>query len=322
MKRPSLGIVVVLLAAVAVLYGLNRLTSRAEQSEQLPVPQEASASEQKPEHVPAVALGSGKGNTLGNPDAKVRVVAVVPLGVECHMQTIQILQEIAKADPKRVRVEIYDMNSSKGQQELASHGVHCASVFVNGKNQWKIKQDGKERTVICMRKPNDPMSTYNSTDLIEVVHQEMARQYGKGFEPAVLQRLRVRGQQIVSGVAATPLLSEPTKGKPKVVVEVLTPSRQASIYTFFADAIEQLQALKKQYGDALSVRVYSLATREGQSRLQALRLTGPAIVINGKTVHELSEPGKGKRKVVTAFASGSYISLTDVKKVIVALLRQ
>lgn len=322
MKRFG-GIVLIIAVAFAALYGLNRWSWRAQEGQELPLPKEEVAQRHHEKSSETEFAAGPVGQPLGDPKAKVRVVAVVPMGVACHMQTMQILQEIAKADPKRVRVEFYDMHSPQGQKELAKHNIHCATVLVNGKFEWKVKRNGKEQTVVCQRKPNEPMSTYNSTDLIEIVHQELQRQYGKGFEPVVLQRLRAKGRQILGIPGATALPEEPSSAKAKVVVEVLAPSRQASIYTLFANTVEALQPLKKRYGEALAIRVYSLMTREGQDRLRALNLSGPAVVINGKTVHELEEPGKGKRQIVTAFGSSSLqFSPEDVKKVVLALLEK
>jgi len=323
MKGSRLGIVVIIAIAFAALYGLNRLSQRAQEGQELPLPEEEVAQSQTSKSQETEFVAGPSGQQLGDPKAKVRVVAVVPMGVACHMQTMQILQEIAKADPERVRVEFYDMNSPQGQKELAKHGIHCATVLVNGKFEWKVKRNGKEQTVVCQRKPNEPMSTYYSTDLIEIVHQELQRQYGKGFEPAVLEKLRKKGRQILGIPGAMTLPEEPVSPKAKVVVEVLTPSQQASIYPLFANTVEALQPLKKRYGEALAIRVYSLTTREGQARLHELNLSGPAVVINGKTVHELEEPGKGKRQIVTAFGSSSLqFTPEDVRKVVLALLKK
>ena len=158
MKGSRLGIVVIIAIAFAALYGLNRLSQRAQEGQELPLPEEEVAQSQTSKSQETEFVAGPSGQQLGDPKAKVRVVAVVPMGVACHMQTMQILQEIAKADPKRVRVEFYDMNSPQGQKELAKHGIHCATVLVNGKFEWKVKRNGKEQTVVCQRKPNEPQN--------------------------------------------------------------------------------------------------------------------------------------------------------------------
>ncbi len=339
MKRSSLGVLAFVIVAVALLYGLSRWSQQLNNppnleealiQEGLP-PKEKGAPKGGVAHEKPVSLASGEGNILGSPDAKVKVAAVVPMGVDCHMQTLAVLREIAKAEPKRVRVEMYDMNSPEGQKVLAKHGVHCASVFVNGKSEFIVKVNGVEKHIVCQKKPNVP-GAYFSTDLIEVVHQELQRQYKKGFDPKTLQKLRVKGNQILGvqggipfgfAITGTPPPSEPTGKKAKVVVEVLMPGQQAPIHTLFANTVETLNALKKRYGDALGVQVYPLMTPEGQAKLRALKLSGPAVVINGKTTHQITEPGKGKRVVVTEFGKSERLfTPTEVKQVVVAYLQQ
>lgn len=264
-------------------------------------------------------------NVLGPPDAKVKVIAVVPLGIDCHLQTIRILREIAKVEPKRVRVEIYDMSSPQGQRTLSRYGQHCASVFVNGKIDFTIKVNGKERNIYCQRQPNTPMSTYNSTDLIEVVHLELERAYKKGFDAKALQQLRARGKQIMMGISGIdfPQLDVPPGKKAKVVAEVLMPSEQAPFYRMFAETVKALKAVKDRYPDALAVRIFSLMTKEGQERLRQLQLFAPAIVINGKTLHEIPVPKKGKQIISTAFGQGSRLfTPSDVEKVVLYYLQK
>lgn len=336
MKRSSLGVLAFLAVAVALLYGLSRWSQRL--SDQGRAAEEAFVREllegEKKAHKETekpVALTSGKGNILGPANAKVQVIAVVPMGVECHMQTIEVLREIAKADPKRVRVEIYDMNSSQGQQVLGKHGVHCATVFVNDKFEFKVKVNGTEKYIVCQKKPNVP-GAYFSTDLIEIVHQELQKHYKKGFDPKTLQKLRTRGKQILGfqsgtpggfAVMGTPIPPEPTGKKAKVIVEVLMPGRQAPFYTLFANTVETLKALKKRHGDALNVQIYSLMTSEGQAKLRALKVSGPAVIINGKTTHQIAEPGKGKQVVITEFGKSERLfTPPEVERIVIAYLQQ
>lgn len=329
-KAPALGVLamerfkvfILLVLAVAMIYGLSRLSERFSPYQQSNYEETSATKERQPEQ----RVGS-ESIILGSPEAKVKVVAVVPLSVECHSATVQVLREIAKAEPKRVRVEVYDMGSPQGQEFLARHNAHCASVFVNGQCDFTIKVDGKEKEIHCQRQPNTPMSPYNSTDLIEVVHQELQRLNGQGFDEKTLRRLRAKGREIVWGISGeeTVSMDVPPGKKPKVIVEVLMPSQSLmvnpQVYQLFSETINTLRTIKKRYPDTLAVRILPLITREGQRRLQDLGLPGPAVVINGKVVHELFAPGKGKQAVITVFSHETSFTPSEVEQVVLAYLK-
>ncbi|MEJ7613147.1 MAG: hypothetical protein SQA66_05855 [Candidatus Fervidibacter sacchari] len=325
MKRSSIGFIVFLVVAVGVIYGLSRLTQQIGQREPTPYTSEKmqashehgheheSAREHEPE---GELMPTGVGNVKGSPEAKVKVVAILPPS-ECQAPTLRILDEIAKAEPKRVRVEIYGMNSPKGAQLLQQYGATCASIFINGKKDFTLTSEGQTRRVICEKSPG---MSYQSTDLIEIVHMELQRLYGKGFDEKTLKALREKGKQIVAGGHGTTELASP---KAKVKVEVLTPSQQGSIYPLFAETVRVLERMKEKFGDDLSIDIYPIVTAEGQKRLKELKLNGPAVIINGKVVHEIPGPNKTKRKIVTAYSGGASIfSPKDVADVVSAYMQQ
>jgi hypothetical protein len=246
----------------------------------------------------------------------VKIVAILPPS-ECQAPTLRVLDEIAKAEPKRVRVEIYGMQSPKGMQLLQQYGATCASVFINGKKDFTLTSGGQTRRVICEKSPG---MSYQSTDLIEIVHMELKRLYGKGFDEKTLKALREKGKQIVAGGHGTTELESP---KAKVKVEVLTPSQQGSVYPLFAETVRVLERMKEKFGDDLSVEVYPIVTAEGQKRMKELKLNGPAVIINGKVVHEIPGPNKTKRRIVTAYSGGASIfSPKDVADVVSAYMQQ
>jgi hypothetical protein len=111
--------------------------------------------------------------------------------------------------------------------------------------------------------------------------------------------------------------------KAKVKVEVLTPSQQGTIYPLFAETVRVLERMKEKFGDDLSVEVYPIVTAEGQKRMKELKLNGPAVIINGKVVHEIPGPNKTKRRIVTAYSGGASIfSPKDVADVVSAYMQQ
>jgi hypothetical protein len=305
-----------LIVAVGVIYGLSKLTSKASQSESSPL-----AVHQESTEVQKTAEGQGlmpgpEGNIKGSPEAKVKVVAVLPPS-GCQMPTLRILDEIAKADPKRVRVEIYGMGSPKGQQILQQYGATCASVFINGKTEFTLTSNGQTRRVICQKSPG---MSYQSTDLIEIVHMELKRLYGKGFDEKTLKQLREKGMQIVGGGHGVTGMESP---KAKVVVEVLSPIQQGTLYPLFAQTVKTLEQLKEKYGNDLSVSVYPVVTAEGQKRMKELKLSGPAVIINGKIVHEIPGPNRTKRKIVTAIGmSERLFSPKDIAEIVSTYMEQ
>ncbi|MGQ9461499.1 MAG: hypothetical protein ACUVTP_05075 [Candidatus Fervidibacter sp.] len=316
MKRSSISFVAFLALAVGLIYALSRITSRISQPEQPSLPSQVGTSYSTEPKTESVIAPVGEGRSLGSADAKVKIVAILPPS-SCQAPTIRILDEIVKAEPKRVRVEIYGMDSPKGSQLLQQYGATCASVFINGKTEFTLTSNGETRHVICQKSPG---MSYQSTDLIEIVHMELKRLYGKGFDEETLKALREKGRQIVGGGHGVSELSSP---KAKVVVEVLTPAQQGTLYPLFAETIKSLERLKEKYGDALSVSIYPIVTEEGQKRLRELKLNGPAVIVNGRTVHEIAGPNKTKRKVITEVGMGGRIfSLKDVEDVVAAYMEQ
>jgi hypothetical protein len=319
MKRSSIGFIIFLVVAVGVIYGLSRLTQRIGQQESTPPSSEAEVVKTSLEHEQGGKGGlmpAEGGNVKGSPEAKVKIVAILPPS-ECQAPTLRVLDEIAKAEPKRVRVEIYGMQSPKGMQLLQQYGATCASVFINGKKDFTLTSGGQTRRVICEKSPG---MSYQSTDLIEIVHMELKRLYGKGFDEKTLKALREKGKQIVACGHGTTELESP---KAKVKVEVLTPSQQGSVYPLFAETVRVLERMKEKFGDDLSVEIYPVVTAEGQKRMRELNLNGPAVIINGKVVHEIPGPNKTKRRIVTAYSGGASIfSPKDVADVVSAYMQQ
>ena len=122
---------------------------------------------------------------LGSPDAKVLVKMFAPLGISCHQATVDLLKEMATADPKRLRVQIFDMRQAATREEANRERLTCATVLINNRYQFTIREGDKERKVEFIHKPNAEESTYNSEDVRVVVRQEIARIYGpeKPVEP-------------------------------------------------------------------------------------------------------------------------------------------
>lgn len=318
MKRSSIGFIIFLVIAFGVIYGISTLTSRLSRPEpyEPPVHHEEASEIQKTGAEGQGLMPTPAGNIKGSTDAKVKIVAVLPPS-DCQAPTLHILDEIAKAEPKRVRIEIYGMSSPKGMQILQQYGATCASIFINGKTEFTLTSDGQTRQVICQKSPG---MSYQSTDLIEIVHMELKRLYGKGFDEKTLKQLREKGKQIVAGGHGTVSMESP---KAKVTVEVISPAQRGTLYPLFAEIVRILERLKEKYGDEISVRIHSVVTSEGQKRMRELKLDGPAVVINGKTVHEIPGPKNTKRKIVTAIGVGERaFTPNEVAEIVNAYMEQ
>ena len=115
---------------------------------------------------------------LGAPDAKVLVKMFAPLGIACHQPTVDLLRELAAAEPKRLRVQIFNVRDPATVGEANRERLTCATVLVNNRYQFTIPGGDKERKVEFTHKPNTEMSTYNSEDVPVVVRREIERIYG------------------------------------------------------------------------------------------------------------------------------------------------
>jgi hypothetical protein len=123
--------------------------------------------------------GENAAEDLGSPKAKILVKLLAPLQAECHQKTAQLLRELAAREPERVRVQIFDMRTPTGRQEMSRERLTCATVLVNNRDQFTIEGPSGPRKLLFQHKPNEPNSPYSSEDVITVVDQELTRLYPK-----------------------------------------------------------------------------------------------------------------------------------------------
>jgi len=121
--------------------------------------------------------GEGAAEDLGKPTAKILVKLLAPLATDCHQKTAQLLRDLAAREPDRVRLQIFDMRTPAGRQEMSRERLSCASVLVNNRFQFTVGTPTGERKVLFQHRPNDANSAYNSEDVITVVEQELKRLY-------------------------------------------------------------------------------------------------------------------------------------------------
>ncbi len=124
-----------------------------------------------------VRPGERADGDLGSPKARILVKMFAPFGPECHTKTADLLKELAEREPERVRVQLFHMRGTSGQQELRRERLSCATVLVNNRYEFTLVEPDGERKVVLSHRPNEPSSSYRSEDVIAVVEQELKRLY-------------------------------------------------------------------------------------------------------------------------------------------------
>lgn len=101
---------------------------------------------------------------IGNRDAKVRVDAFLPME-SCQGPTTMTLEKLAKEYKDKLYVRTYPLfGTAPGQV-----GVHCATIFINGKNY--IKVDNQEIVF-------GSTTTHNVKMIEKAIRQAIAEAYG------------------------------------------------------------------------------------------------------------------------------------------------
>ena len=75
---------------------------------------------------------------IGEPSAKVKVIAVLPFSAECKDEVGLYLASVCREFPSMVSVMIVDIGSERGKQVMKEHGIGCATVLVNGKSRFDL----------------------------------------------------------------------------------------------------------------------------------------------------------------------------------------
>jgi len=124
-----------------------------------------------------VRPGQGASIDTGPASAKVLVKMLVPLDTDCHQRTASLLQELAKSESDRVRLQIFDYHRPEGVAETNRERLSCATVLVNNRYEFTLGTGDQTHKVSFQHRPNVANSVYNSEDVVVVVRQEIARLY-------------------------------------------------------------------------------------------------------------------------------------------------
>jgi hypothetical protein len=229
----------------------------------------------------------------GSTSAKVQIQSSIPMGAGCQAAGLQLLTKLAKEEPERVHVVIYDIHS-KAAREAGMAG--CSSIEVNGQTQFKVQRGGREVDVVFRQAPDERGSGFHSTDLVRVADAELRRAYGSGLKAdGVLATLDEVDREIDAGLARPETLAKPIQqfGPASAPVHVVAywPLGQASSPQFLA-GVGRLRSLSGEYGDGLSIELVRADSAEGQKRAGADKVQPPAVLINGSPTHTFNEDGK------------------------------
>ena len=80
---------------------------------------------------------------VGSPEAKVKVVAVMPAGSDCHSKIVKFLSETAQKHPDKIHVAFFSMQDYGKKKLEGKVGSICAAVMINGKAQFTVPYKGK-----------------------------------------------------------------------------------------------------------------------------------------------------------------------------------
>jgi len=90
------------------------------------------------------ALTRFLGKRFGAVQAKVQVLAFLPVTAGCQDDVGLYLVGAAGKNGSQLSVQLYDMRSEAGQRLMHEHGVKCASVVINGRTRFDLGgEDGK-----------------------------------------------------------------------------------------------------------------------------------------------------------------------------------
>jgi hypothetical protein len=104
------------------------------------------------------------------------IEAYYPL-TEGHKFIADYLKSVEAANPGKVRVAIYDMQTEEGRKKWQGSGLSCAGVFVNGSTHQEITRNGKKEGVDFLQR----MDVFWSHDDFETVVRQILQKNKQTF---------------------------------------------------------------------------------------------------------------------------------------------
>lgn len=224
---------------------------------------------------------------LGSKEAKVKIEAFLPFEVDCHMVNIGVLLDVVKLEGKRLRLELYNMHSLEGSKAMEKRDIHCASILING----EIFSSGPRADVF---------------GLLKKIDESLKKAYGNGVKGKDMEHLKARWMKVSTQEAAERVrqffapgaFEEKLKGiliaKPTDKVEVVfyMPPKDMPGATNFPEAIKRVEALKRQYGERLTIKIIDMTSDEAIKARMEGRIQGPCVLVNGSYKHLVKVDGE------------------------------
>lgn len=117
---------------------------------------------------------------VGSPNAKVKVLCVLPDGSGCHTAVVKLFTAAAQKHPREIRIDFSSMEEV-GEEELTSRvGEYCAAVAINDKTSFEVQKDGKKRRINLI---GTVPSHYSLSDVMDALTHEYVAVYGDPGEP-------------------------------------------------------------------------------------------------------------------------------------------
>jgi len=105
---------------------------------------------------------------IGPEDAKVKIVAMVPIANPCHANTVAALKKVYEDHANDIHLTLIDFMGPDSMEWKQKLGVTCATVEING--QYRFNLEG--RTVTFQKAEG---GSYKPSDLETVVEAELAK---------------------------------------------------------------------------------------------------------------------------------------------------
>ena len=221
---------------------------------------------------------------VGSLDAKVMVQVLME---HCLVPVQELLVQLANAYPDKVRAQFYTTYGEEGQRILAEHRETCAGVFINGKNSFKMEQEGGEARTAYFHM--NPGGAYTLRDLLAAVKQEMEAVYGS--VPADFDQ-RVS----VEDIGDVPPVGSPDAG---LVVQVLLSHPDRTLH-------DLLIRLATACSDQLRVEFVGYSSSGGKQLPDEGEPPTPCLRLNGESRFTITENGAARDVELSGWPGGIY----------------
>jgi len=119
---------------------------------------------------------TSEARSAARPNVPVVIEAYYPLN-SSHQFIADYLKSVEAANPGKVSLVLYDMQSAEGREKWSKSGLSCAGVFVNGSTRHEIDRDGTPETVDFLQR----MDVFWSKDDFETVLAQEMEKAGETF---------------------------------------------------------------------------------------------------------------------------------------------